>query len=41
MKSVGKGGKGYSLSAYELRRRGFQVNPKELLDFLEKCNTNN
>lgn len=36
MKSVGRGGKGYSLEAYELRRRGFQVNPKELLDFLEK-----
>lgn len=36
MKSVGRGGKGYSLQAYELRRRGFKVNPKELLDFLEK-----
>lgn len=36
MKSVGRSGRGYSLSAYELRRRGFQVNPKELLDFLEK-----
>lgn len=36
MKSVGRGGKGYSLQAYELRRRGFQVNPKELLDFLER-----
>ena len=36
MKSVGRGGKGHSLQAYELRRRGFQVNPKELLDFLER-----
>lgn len=36
MKSVGRAGRGYNLSAYELRRRGFQVNPKELLDFLEK-----
>jgi hypothetical protein len=36
MKSVGRGGRGYNLSAYELRRKGFQVNPKELLDFLDK-----
>jgi len=36
MKSVGRGGRGHTLHAYELRRRGFQVNPKELLDFLEK-----
>jgi len=36
MKSVGRGGRGYSLHAYELRRRGFKVNPKELLDFLWK-----
>lgn len=36
MKSVGRAGRGYNLAAYELRRRGFQVNPKELLDFLEK-----
>jgi hypothetical protein len=36
MKSVGRTGRGYGLAAYELRRRGFQVNPKELLEFLEK-----
>lgn len=36
IKGVGRADRGYSLSAYELRRRGFQVNPKELLDFLEK-----
>lgn len=36
MKSVGRTGRGYNLSPYELRRRGFQVNPKELLDFLER-----
>jgi hypothetical protein len=36
MKSVGRSGRGYSLSAYELRRRGFEVNPKELLDLLKR-----
>jgi hypothetical protein len=36
MKNVGRGGRGYSLSAYELRRRGFEVNPKELLDLLKR-----
>mmetsp|Transcript_26339 Transcript_26339/g.23290 ORF Transcript_26339/g.23290 Transcript_26339/m.23290 type:complete len:182 (-) Transcript_26339:98-643(-) len=36
MKSVGRGGRGNALHAYELRRRGFQVNQKELLEFLEK-----
>lgn len=36
MKSVGRTGRGYNLLPYELRRRGFKVNPKELLDFLER-----
>lgn len=36
MKSVGRTGRGYSLTPYELRRRGFVVDPKELLDLLKK-----